>query len=394
MARHYLFEEPEYFRIIERLFCIIFSAELALRMRASGFSSFFCGPGLRWNLFDTVIVSMMLIDELFQDICPLLHMFQGSSKSTVSILRIMRIFRIVRIFRLARVLHQFGELRMLVVCISDALRSLFWIVLLLMFLVYILACILTQIVTISKVNLEGEAFGSLQKYYGDLALSMFSIYETITEGQHWDVIMEPLVIYCSPWLKIIFFLYSAFVFFALLNVVTGAFVESAIRTGTEDRKKLLMFQMKQLFEVADTDGSGSISWDEFSAQLDNPQMLEYLKGIDLDPDEAADLFNLLDIDESGEIDSDDLVSACLRLHGPAKSIDLATFMREYERQCGFWSQHAALVEQSLRLVLEMLSNLQSLTLQNYDSDLSTKTAALDDELQGIALQRRDVGFTY
>merc|ERR1712050_160068 len=48
-------------------------------------------------------------------------------------------------------------------------------------------------------------------------------------------------------------------------------------------------------------------------------------------DEAEDLFNLVDIDGSGSIDPEEFVNGCIRLQGPAKALDLASFMHEYKQ---------------------------------------------------------------
>jgi len=92
---------------------------------------------------------------------------------------------------------------------------------------------------------------------------------------------------------------------------------------------LLINQMRSLFEGADLDHSGTISWAEFQSQLDMPELQTYLKAIDLHQEEARELFKLLDCDGSGEIDAVDFVNGCLRLHGSAKAIDFAAFLNEY-----------------------------------------------------------------
>merc|ERR1712113_900010 len=108
--------------------------------------------------------------------------------------------------------------------------------------------------------------------------------------------------------------------------------------------------MCQMFVDLDGDGSGTVSWDEFQEHLGDPQMLEYLKGIDLDAHEAQQLFHLLDGDCSGEIDAEELVSGCLRLHGSAKALELAAFMHEFRQFGKRYSVHAQKVERGLTMV--------------------------------------------
>merc|ERR1712228_451889 len=126
----------------------------------------------------------------------------------------------------------------------------------------------------------------------------------------------------------------------MLNVITGVFVESALNTAREDKKKLLMYQMRTLLEQADVDRSGTVTWDEFSTQLDNPKLERFLKVVDLDVQEAWDLFHLIDIEGNGEISIDDFANGCVRVTGSAKAIDLVTFMHQWKvttaQSCDFF----------------------------------------------------------
>merc|ERR1712190_414354 len=78
-------------------------------------------------------------------------------------------------------------------------------------------------------------------------------------------------------------------------------------------------------------GTGVMTLEKFENNLEDPNLQMYLKAIDLDQAEAYDLFLLLDSDNSDEVDEDEFVNGCLRLHGLAKAIDLATFMRDYSQ---------------------------------------------------------------
>jgi len=176
---------------------------------------------------------------------------------------------------------------------------------------------------------------------------MLSLYQVVSDGLHWSELVKPLEGVCSPWLALLFALYMSFALFALLNVVTGVFVESALRIAEEDKKEALMTQMSRFFRDADEDGSGTINYDEFQAHLQRPEMDIFLKAVDLNREEARDLFHLLDSEETGEIDAEDIVAGCIRLHGFAKAIELAAFMHEYRRSMKRFNAHADLVERSL-----------------------------------------------
>jgi len=357
-ARHWLSEPPIGFQACTVLFGGLFAVELVLRMYADGWS-FLCGVWWKWNLCDLVIIGLQFQDALCTVALlasPRLSSYQHTFPN-LSLFRMVRIFRLLIILRIARVLHIFGELRTLLVSIAQSLRSLFWTIFLLLAIMYIVAVYLTEVVTLHKVSHVEQVTleqHSLEEYYGTIDRSMLALYATISDGLHWFTIMEPLVQNCSPWLSLVFCAYSAFVIFAVLNVLTGIFVETSIQTANDDRKKVLLYQMQQLFKQADTDESGTISWSEFETQLENPKMLDYLKAIDLDQEEARDLFHLLDIAESGEIVVEDLVDGCLRLHGVAKSLDLAAFVHEYKRGSRSLTEQVDRLDTNLVFLMESL----------------------------------------
>merc|ERR1712032_1070335 len=89
--------------------------------------------------------------------------------------------------------------------------------------------------------------------------------------------------------------------------------------------------MMIIFREADTDHSGTLSWEEFREHLGHPVIRAYFASLDLNISEARGLFVLLDIDGSGQIHIEDFVKGCLLVRGEAKSIDLATLRYEFLR---------------------------------------------------------------
>eukprot|EP00446_Apocalathium_sp_SHHI-4_P068652 CAMPEP_0177538740 /NCGR_PEP_ID=MMETSP0369-20130122/58567_1 /TAXON_ID=447022 ORGANISM="Scrippsiella hangoei-like, Strain SHHI-4" /NCGR_SAMPLE_ID=MMETSP0369 /ASSEMBLY_ACC=CAM_ASM_000364 /LENGTH=248 /DNA_ID=CAMNT_0019021629 /DNA_START=1 /DNA_END=747 /DNA_ORIENTATION=+ len=110
----------------------------------------------------------------------------------------------------------------------------------------------------------------------------------------------PLLAEFGPWLSLVICSYIAFCLFALMNIVTGVFVESAMQTAKSDRDMFMLQFVRQLFVKADTDGTGCLTWAKFKATLDSEEMDMYFEAMDLDIQEAKDLFRLLDADGSGE----------------------------------------------------------------------------------------------
>jgi len=173
----------------------------------------------------------------------------------------------------------------------------------------------------------------------------------------WDDLLSPLEEAISPWLSLVFAAYIAFSVLAMMNVVTGVFVESALASARADREAEVVNQVRRLFQVTDRDSSGSISWEEFCAALDDDDMSRFMKSLDIDTEEAKGLFLLLDTDGSGTVDSEEFTQGCLRLRGPARAIDVSTLMYSNKRMVMWWREKIQSLEVSLMCIQEYLDEM-------------------------------------
>eukprot|EP00929_Paragymnodinium_shiwhaense_P051451 TRINITY_DN25890_c0_g2_i1.p1 TRINITY_DN25890_c0_g2~~TRINITY_DN25890_c0_g2_i1.p1 ORF type:complete len:1165 (-),score=239.14 TRINITY_DN25890_c0_g2_i1:263-3757(-) len=328
-------ETPNVFNISEEVFAMVFTAELGLRLLAFG-TWFFYMPEWKWNIFDITVVCLQLSEEI-------LALFTGSAREekvgNLNFIRVLRVLRLARIIRVFRLLRYLQELRAMLLSIVSSLRSLCWTICLLLFLIYILSVYVTQLIadtSVARPNILDPEISELPRYFGSLPACVLSLFQAMTGGVDWNDLNDPLATLVSPHLTIVLCAYIAFAVFAMMNVVTGVFVESALATAKEDRESEVRAQVRRLFRMSDTDDDGKITWEEFTYQLTMPGMDKYFSALDIDIGEARGLFLLLDTDESGEVDMEEFVLGCLRLRGPAKAIDLATLMY-FSKRSLVWS---------------------------------------------------------
>lgn len=324
---------PHGFRVIEIIFCVLFTFELAIRIAVWRFR-FLVMSGWQWNVFDAIIVGLQLLEEV-------LSQFQHKTiVQNLSVTRVLRILRLIRVIRLVRILRLIRELRTLVSSISNSMKSLGWTVLLLTLMIYTVSLYLTQLVTdhrkgyepgmpVSACSSPDSNLDELDRYYGTLLSTMLSLFQAITGGLDWDNLLLPLLEEMSPGIALLFTMYIAFTVFAMMNVVTGIFVESVVISAKADKDFMLLNNVREIFNTMEGGlDTGTMSWDDFQGKLDSPQMQQFFKGLDLDPCEARSLFKLLDVDDSGLVDADEFLSGCFRLRGPAKALDMALLYRE------------------------------------------------------------------
>jgi len=325
------------FNTIEVLFCLFFTCELLLRLCASP-RFFFYGIDWRWNLFDALLVSNCLADLVLVNL-------QVESTS-ISYVRILRVVRTARILRIIRVMRFFRSLRLMVYSIINSMAELLWVFVLLFFFIYVTAVFIASTVTEHyKDNSEPYDVTNLNQQslfadFGTIPDTAISLFCAISGGRDWASLLFPLLemnILCG----VIFICYIFFVVFGVLNVVTGAFVDSMRLVSQRDNDWVIEEELKKvntfkteitdIFESADSDESGTLSWDEFETHLQDERVRAYFASLELDISEAKALFRLLDVEETDEIPIDKFVQGCLRMRGDAKSIDVNMILYENEK---------------------------------------------------------------
>jgi len=229
-----------------------------------------------------------------------------------------------------------GELRLIIASIASCMRSLFWTIVLLFLIIYVFAVVFTQLASDHLDALRRKGINidpRISKHYGSLGRSILSFFQAMSGGVDWEDMSDPIIDEISPFYGIIFSFYIAFVMFAVLNVVTGVFVESAVLSAREDKELYMVNQLRHLLKNMDSDLSGTITWDEFRKELTNPQMREVFKAIDIEltEEEAKGLFMLLDLQGDGCVRIEDFLSGIMRLIGPAKSLEQQLLMHEFRR---------------------------------------------------------------
>jgi len=309
---------PVIFTILTVAYFVFFLLEVCVRMFA--WKSQFWKDWTAWLDLLLVLVQGFEVAHDFS-------LFDGSySTSVFSVLRLCRGLRLCRVSRLLRLVTAFQQLAMMLDAISASFKALVWVLALILLVTYGVGILLTEIVSeFRQVERESMVDGELEKLfdnkYGSLDRTMLMLYEVITGGINWNEVSEPVTKTISPYLSIMFILYTAFVCFAMMNVVTSYFVESTRQASEATRKKIMG---DDLFEVFSYLKERHITRDMFYDQIRTPEMSRYLTSLDLSPEtcEENHFFELLDTDGSGAIDLDELVHGCLRLRGPAKQIDL------------------------------------------------------------------------
>eukprot|EP00439_Symbiodinium_sp_Y106_P073061 s322_g13.t1 len=285
---------------VQYFYTVLFCIELGLRAAAYG-KEYFCSQDWAWAALDVFIV-LTSFWEVFVDTW---YAVVGEDSSSIDnfgglaglrAFRIVRITRIVKTVRLMRIFRFVLALRTLIYSILHTLKALFWALVLLFLIVYVFALIFTQAVNGHLHDPEAAQLPAAElevslTFYGTLIDTMSSLFMSVTDGVSWEKIYRPLHL-ISPFWSFLFLFYVCFVYFAVLNVLTAVFCQSAIESAENDHatavqnmmanKEMHLKKIRALFSQLGTEESGIITFGQFESKIHSPEVREYFETLGLD----------------------------------------------------------------------------------------------------------------
>jgi len=326
--------------VIELIFLTLFTAELLLRMFVYGkwFFRFSTPHGARntqitWNILDTFIVSLSMLHEILRMV-PALD--SVSIFGNVSFLRMLRLLRIVRIARITRIAKRVREMHLILTSISQCFGTFGWSVMFLGLYQYIFAVWFTEAVLQQRfpegdnnAHKEGPYDAELALYFGSITSSWFSLLKAVTGGVDWTDLSTPLGELTVIFGHFPFIFYLLFSVLAIMNVITGIFLEQATERNRHEKEIWLLRNARSVFRIAENTKDGKITLADFLSKLSHKdEFKQFFDAIDLDVQQAPILFELLDFSDDGYVSMDEFLRGCLRLRGSAKALDLLILSRE------------------------------------------------------------------
>mmetsp|Transcript_86666 Transcript_86666/g.197795 ORF Transcript_86666/g.197795 Transcript_86666/m.197795 type:complete len:591 (+) Transcript_86666:41-1813(+) len=339
--------------ITEGVFLLVFTVEVFMRTRVRG-TACVKDP---WDIFDFLLVICGLLALAF-DIVALGNQASSDQRNVFGLALVLRSARVLKIFRVARIIRLFRfftELFLLARGIFEAMRSLLWIMLFTLMILYVAAIFLTRLISdqeqLSVCTGQHQAEVTdctLTELFGTVPASMFTLFHIMTLEQ-WPFVARAATdaeIGGYPWLWIFFVAFVCFTNFTLLNLVTGVAVESVMTIAHEGYRnedlvrahdmlrERTMQVLTELFKDADTNDSGSLNRGQFLAVLDSPVVREQLAKVNVAVKDAELLFDILDRTQDGEVMLCDYENhfMSVMLNPVAQSVSLLSVQLDIERQ--------------------------------------------------------------
>jgi len=246
---------------------------------------------------------------------------------------------LVRTLRVVPSLPIFHSLRTMLNAIMGSAEYLLWAMVLLFFVMFMFAVAFMQGVSLhseSGMATEEEAV-IMETFFPSLAMTLLTLFMSISGGLNWWELVK-LFLHINPFFGLLFAFYISLMVLALLNIVTGIFVNDALEQSQLDRDLMAkieiarrhrdMERLTRIFAAVDVEGTGRITLDQFLVYMEMKEVNALFSVMGLEISNAVSFFEALDVDGSGDLVIEEFVMGCMNLRGSATTLDMATFVRE------------------------------------------------------------------
>lgn len=250
--------------IADSVFNLVFLVEVLLRIYASW------QTWLKdwWNVFDVFLVLAGVLDTWVLSFTKSFDVDLGAL-TTLRVLRLMRLLRLLRVFQFCK------ELMLIIKGLLNAMRAMFWGVLLLLITIFMSSILITRFVRGSGLEEDSHMKdGFYDERFGSLFRTSFTLFQFTMEFQG-DVCLRALQDGVA--LTLFLIVYTCFTNITLLNIIMSIIVDTilSISKGMSDteiervtaiEEQSRMDDLKLGFSGTDADSDGDLSFAELLKQ--------------------------------------------------------------------------------------------------------------------------------
>lgn len=269
---------------------------------------FFTDPKQKkWNVFDLALVMLMIME------CWILAAVKTNANlNQLALLRLLRLLRISRIFRMV------PELGMMVKSMAAAARSVSSTLVLQVGIMYVFAIIFTQWAKAHddpcfEKTEDGQCMATV--FFGSIWKSLVTLMQILVFDDTFAVIRP--VLHDSWFIGVLLMLFIVIASWTVLNMLIGIICEIVSTTTSDEKMKILESRVRDVFNSIDTDGSGTVTRQEFDEAA-----IQQLVKLGIDHELVHNAFNIIDVDGSGSFDVSEFLTMIFKLLNPPQSQDI------------------------------------------------------------------------
>jgi len=302
----------------ESCFLAFYITELTLRLLHKGPVDFFCHcSDYLWNWLDAALVVLGAVE---------LWVLRAASEqaSQTAVPKICRFFRLFRLLRLLRFFKIFQQLMTVVKAFKEMLQSFTVTFMVMAMFILINAIFCTHLLgkeeAFSRSHLREDSDHyeqEISELFHDIPTSVFTLFR-VTTTDNWIEIANPVLVLDPRWglFFILFILIAAWTMISVLTAVASdsmvaaaSFRQEAEAREEEVKKKEFRDFLRKTFHEADDDESGTLDAEEFKNLIQKESLSRYMRnlGINIQMKDLEKAWEMLDVDQSGELTIDEFV---------------------------------------------------------------------------------------
>eukprot|EP00931_Biecheleriopsis_adriatica_P082379 TRINITY_DN5580_c0_g1_i5.p1 TRINITY_DN5580_c0_g1~~TRINITY_DN5580_c0_g1_i5.p1 ORF type:complete len:576 (+),score=124.79 TRINITY_DN5580_c0_g1_i5:59-1786(+) len=314
---------------VDLLFVMVYIFELTVNLVARGVLQCFKDP---WFIFDAFLVMCGIVSSI---LLPLINLMLGNLQlGFLDAVLVIRTLRLLRLVRALRMLKHFRIVWRLVYGLLTSWNTMTSTFALLLLTLYMFACLGVELIAKDTyLQSHAETEWIVQECFGSLPRALLTLMQFVTVDSVAGIYV-PLIVH-RPILIVYFVLLILFVSIALMNMVTAVLVEGALDQGRADRElekhdlqeklKFAMPQLKAVFTDLDKNGDGTVTLEE----IDDVPMDVLPRGLfdDSNFNGLHELFELLDVEGTGELGQDEFVEGILDIFSMGMPIETVQILK-------------------------------------------------------------------
>eukprot|EP00747_Dinoflagellata_sp_TGD_P072445 gnl/TRDRNA2_/TRDRNA2_157485_c2_seq1.p1 gnl/TRDRNA2_/TRDRNA2_157485_c2~~gnl/TRDRNA2_/TRDRNA2_157485_c2_seq1.p1 ORF type:complete len:682 (-),score=122.31 gnl/TRDRNA2_/TRDRNA2_157485_c2_seq1:81-2126(-) len=296
----------------EHMFTFIFATEMVLKvfcLRLNYFKD-------AWNIADFIVAWIAILD-----LWVLSMLISSAELSKITVIRLFRLMRLTRVMKVLKLNH---ELLVIVEGFAASLRSMVWITIVLLVVLYAASVFCVQIIGNSELPYIEETGFDTELFFGHIHSSMISLFGVLLLAE-WATVVRPMW-ELQPQMVLFFVFFVIVTSFGLMNVIIGIISESTAEVAEKKKAdELLAHRTAQMANVRNLTAmvfgdeevrDGNVTQDEFincKAALTG-KVKEVLTGVDLPHGFGMkDLHRMLDLDCDGCLSESEFSDGLFRL---------------------------------------------------------------------------------
>merc|ERR1719329_1507732 len=159
--------------------------------------------------------------------------------------------------------------------------------------------------------------GLIHQYWSGVAQACLTLYFALSGGGDWEPLAAPLR-EAGPVYYSLFLFFIAFSSIAVLNVLTGMFVDAAMKVVDVDESNVVQEKTNsppvvkfRQFLREQADGKGDIREDDFYAGILDDETIAFFRALEIDSDDAKRVFQMLECNKC--VPTEDFIDGCMRI---------------------------------------------------------------------------------